>query len=218
MIQVEIKPESQKYNIDDLFEIVRMLRSPEGCPWDRVQTHETLKKPMIEEAYEAVDAINLNNRDKMIEEFGDVLLQVVFHSVLGEENNNFSLDDITDRCCRKLIYRHSHVFGDITANDEYQALANWDEMKLKEKGLSSVKEDLEDIPDNFTALMRASKMAKKLRKAGVMQKKDILPEVNFDSEESVGKFLYEFCANAEESGIDAESALCGEIQRRMKEL
>jgi len=218
MIQVEIKPESQKYNIDDLFEIVRMLRSPEGCPWDRVQTHETLKKPMIEEAYEAVDAINLNNRDKMIEEFGDVLLQVVFHSVLGEENNNFDLEDITDRCCRKLIYRHSHVFGDITANDEHQALANWDEMKLKEKGLTSVKEDLEDIPDNFTALMKASKMAKKLRKAGVMQKKDILPEVNFDSEESVGKFLYEFCANAEVAGIDAESALCGEIQRRMKEL
>ena len=96
MIEVKTKGENEKYNLEELYEILRLLRSPEGCPWDRVQTHETLIKPMIEEAYEAVDAIEKHSRDKLVEELGDVLLQVIMHSIIAEESGEYTFEDVTD--------------------------------------------------------------------------------------------------------------------------
>ena len=213
MIEVKTKGENEKYNLEELYEILRLLRSPEGCPWDRVQTHETLIKPMIEEAYEAVDAIEKHSRDKLVEELGDVLLQVIMHSIIAEESGEYTFEDVTDGCARKMLFRHSHVFGDAVANDAGQALNNWEEMKRKEKGFHDVWEDIADIPQCFPSLMRAAKRARKLRKAGEADSKiqeDILPKIDYSDPKQVSSLLYSVCAKAEEAGVDCETALLKE--------
>ena len=110
MVEFEFK---ERYNTEDLIEIVRLLRSPGGCPWDKVQTHESIRKDFIEEVYEAVEAIDEKDPVHLREELGDVLLQVVFHTVLEEEKGGFAFDDVTDEICKKMIIRHPHVFGDV---------------------------------------------------------------------------------------------------------
>lgn len=211
MIEIETKSKEEQYTFEDLYELIRKLRSPGGCPWDREQTHQSLVKPMLEEAYEAVDAIEQNRVDKMTEEMGDVLLQVIFHCIIGEESGEFGFLDVTDRCMRKMLFRHSHVFGDKVATDAGAVLENWEVEKRKEKGFQSLQEELEDVPRNFPALMRAAKVAKKIRKAGEGPDADaLLPDlqsVAFDSEEAVGALLYGICAQAERQGVDPELAL-----------
>ena len=212
MIEVVKKGPGEKYNFDELYDIIVKLRSPGGCPWDREQTHESLIKPMIEEAYEAVDAIEKKSTEKMKEEMGDVLLQVIFHCILGEEDGEFDFEDVTDRCARKMLSRHTHVFGDAFADNAEEALVNWDAAKLKEKGFDSLKQDLEDIPTQFPALMRAGKCAKKIRKADRTEPlKDVaaidLSGIDFSDEAVVGKLLYEICRRAEENGVESEIAL-----------
>lgn len=213
MIEVVKKNQGEKYNFDDLYDIIRKLRSPEGCPWDREQTHETLIKPMIEEAYEAVDAIEKNSIEKMTEEMGDVLLQVIFHCILGEESGEFGFLDVTDRCARKMLTRHTHIFGDAVAENTEEALVNWEAAKLKEKGFDSLRQDLDDIPGQFPALMRAAKCAKKIRKADRTDVEEYVSEavdsmgIDFSDERVVGKILYEICRRAEENGVEAEIAL-----------
>ena len=213
---MKIKDSNEKYTLDELYEIIRVLRSPEGCPWDREQTHESLVKPMIEEAYEAVDAINSGNKDKLIEELGDVLLQVIFHSIIAEENSEFEFEDVTDKCARKMIFRHTHVFGDVVANNPKEALANWEKMKIKEKEISSLYEELKDIPKNLPALMRAEKVARKIRKAGHRKEgQDV--EIDFSDSKSVGAMLYSICAIAEEKGIDPFIALTNVLEEKIEQ-
>ena len=125
----------EKYDVKDLVEIVRILRSPEGCPWDKVQTHQTIRQDFIEEVYEAVEAIDEENAEHLKEELGDVLLQVVFHSVLEEEKGSFGLDDTADDVCKKMILRHPHVFGNVQADTPEQVLENWDKIKMQTKSL-----------------------------------------------------------------------------------
>ena len=205
MVKIKIKSESEKYTLDELYGIIEILRSPEGCPWDRVQTHKTLTKGMIEEAYETVDAINKESTSKLVEELGDVLLQVIFHSIIGVEDGEFGFDDVIDGCARKMIFRHSHVFGDVDAGNASEALANWEQMKTKEKGFSTLEEELDDIPGVFPALLKAQKVGKRIRKAGKN-----LPESsvnNIKSSHDVGKMLFDVCQEAEKQGIDADQAL-----------
>lgn len=155
-----------KYTIDDLRDIMVRLRGENGCPWDRVQTHESIKRSMIEECYEAIEALD-NNDDKMFaNELGDCLLQIVFHARIAEERGAFNFDDVVDEICTKLISRHTHVFGDVQANDAEAALVEWEKQKKKEKGLSSFADALKDVPKNFPALIRAEKVQKKAKKAG----------------------------------------------------
>ena len=216
MINYPGKETSEKYDLKELYEIIRLLRSPEGCPWDRVQTHETLRRPMLEEAYELIDAIDKNSRDGIVEELGDVLLQVIFHSIIGEEDGSFSFSDVTDGCARKMLFRHSHVFGDATAADAGQALANWDAMKQKEKGFADVREDIRAVPECFTALMRAAKCAGKLRKAKMpdpLLENIALPEAVYGDPSAVGRLLYAICAKAESCGTDAEMALADTVKK-----
>lgn len=212
MIEVNRKDRNEKYTFDELYGIIVKLRSPGGCPWDREQTHLSLVKPMIEEAYEAVDAIEKNNNSKIVEELGDVLLQVIFHSIIGDEDGAFGFNDVTDRCARKMLSRHTHIFGDAHAENASEALGNWEAAKLKEKGFSGLREDLDDIPRVFPALMRAGKAAKKIRKAGGVyecreQVKNTAAQMDLSSEEAVGEALYEICRIAEQNGVDAELAL-----------
>ena len=144
MIQMEPKQPGERYTFQELYHIIELLRSPEGCPWDREQTHESLIKPMLEEAYEAVDAIEKKSPEKLCEELGDVLLQVIFHTILAKEEGSFAFEDVTDRCARKMLFRHSHVFGGDAAATAGEALSNWESRKLEEKGFSSLRQDLEE--------------------------------------------------------------------------
>lgn len=156
----------EQYTIDDLFEILSVLRGENGCPWDRVQTHESIKKNMIEECYEAVDALDRGSDSDFANELGDVLLQVAFHSQLAEERGAFDFNDVVNEICRKLIRRHTHVFGSDKAGNEDEALTNWEANKKKEKQLSSYTAALKDVPSYLPALMRAEKIQKKAAAPG----------------------------------------------------
>ncbi len=155
-----------KYTFEDLQEIMERLRSPEGCPWDREQTHESLKRHMLEETYEALEAIEAADDEMMKEELGDVLLQIVFHGRIAEEDNRFDTSDIVDGICRKLIERHTHVFGEDIAEDPEAVLKNWDRIKNKSKGFTSHTEKINAIPKTYPALLRSLKIQEKAAKAG----------------------------------------------------
>lgn len=158
--------EKKKYDFYDLVSIIKRLRAPGGCPWDRAQTHGSIRQNMIEEAYELVDAIDLKDDGKMIEEAGDVLMQAVFHAVLGEERGAFDCADVTDGVCAKLIFRHSHIFGTDKAQNEDEALSVWDRNKREEKGQKTAGDSVADVPTVFPALMRAQKVGKRAAKWG----------------------------------------------------
>ena len=134
------------YDIYDLIKLVTVLRAPGGCPWDREQTHESIKKNFIEETYEVIEAINKNDCDGLREELGDVLLQVALHSEMEREKGSFDFNDVANDICQKLIVRHPHVFGDLTAENEKEALSNWDAVKLKTKGMKKQSESMLKVP------------------------------------------------------------------------
>lgn len=159
--------EKDRYDIDDLAQIVRILRSENGCPWDKVQTHKSIKKDFLEEVYEAMEAIDCDSEDMLREELGDVLLQVVFHTIIEEERERFVLDDVTTELCEKLIVRHPHVFGDVDADSVDKVLKNWDSIKKETKGQETYADTLKSVPKNFPSLMRAQKLGKRANRAGI---------------------------------------------------
>lgn len=152
---------SKQYTIEDLIEIMEKLRGENGCPWDKVQTHESIKKNMIEEAYEAIDALDSGDDKAFANELGDVLLQVVFHAQLAKERGAFDFGDCLNEICNKLISRHTHIFGDDKAQTMDESLAIWEENKKKEKSLKTSTDILKDVPNYLPALMRAEKVSKK---------------------------------------------------------
>ena len=156
----------KKYTVEDLLEILKVLRGENGCPWDRAQTHESIKKSMIEETYEAIDALDSGDDHAFSNELGDVLLQVAFHATLADERGAFNFDDIVREICTKLITRHTHVFGKDKAASAEEALGNWEKNKKKEKGLKSNTELLDDVPHSLPALMRAQNVKKKAASCG----------------------------------------------------
>ncbi|ADU22090.1 MULTISPECIES: nucleoside triphosphate pyrophosphohydrolase [Ruminococcus] len=161
-------PKKERYDIDDLIDLVTVLRDQEkGCPWDKVQTHSTIKKDLLEEVYEVMEAIDFDSPEMMREELGDVLLQVIFHVVLEEERGSFVLDDVITELCQKLIIRHPHVFGDVQADTVDTVLSNWDSIKKDTKGQESYTDTLKSVPKNFPALMRAQKLGKRAARAGI---------------------------------------------------
>ena len=158
--------QKSSYVISDLLEIMRLLRSENGCPWDREQTHASIRQSMIEEAYETADAIDQQNKEMLCEELGDVLLQVVFHAQIGQEAGTFCFDDVVDGICKKLIERHPHVFGSVIAETSDAVLQNWEAIKQKSKHQNSVTDTLVAVPNAFPALMRAQKVQKRAAKSG----------------------------------------------------
>lgn len=154
------------YDVRDLEQIVALLRAPGGCPWDAEQTHESSRRDFLEEAYEVAEAIDEGNSDHLKEELGDVLLQVVFHTQMEKEAGRFDLDDAADGVCKKLIYRHPHVFGEVEVSGSAQVLENWDKLKRKEKGQDTHTDALNSVARSLPALWRAEKVQKKARKAG----------------------------------------------------
>ena len=149
-----------------MVDIVEILRSPEGCPWDREQDHKSIRRDFLEETYEVIEAINKDDKDLLLEELGDVLLQIVFHTQIEREKGTFQLSDVADGICKKMIERHPHVFGDINVETSEQVLENWDVIKKRTKQQKTQTESMLSIPREFPALMRADKVQKKASKVG----------------------------------------------------
>ncbi|CRZ35357.1 tetrapyrrole methylase family protein/MazG family protein [Herbinix hemicellulosilytica] len=155
------------YSFEDFMDIIRKLRSKDGCPWDREQTHESLKQCLIEECYEAIEAIDNKDYKNLCEELGDILLQVAMHSVIAEEEGVFTVNDVISDESDKMIRRHPHVFGEGSANTSEEVLKNWENIKDKEKKDINLKEELLSIPRAFPANIRAEKVLKKAVKHGL---------------------------------------------------
>lgn len=200
-----------KYNINDLLEIMKILRAPGGCPWDAEQTHESIKKNFIEETYEVVEAINKDDKDLLVEELGDVMLQVVFHAQIEEEKGVFDFDDVADGICKKLIIRHPHVFGDVTVSDSGEVLDNWDAIKRKTKHQKTTTEAMNSVPRELPALMRSLKLQSKAAKSGYEKAEDISSKAedvkNGVTEENIGELLFAVVNAARKNNIDPEEAL-----------
>lgn len=224
-----------RFKVEDLKTIIECLRRPDGCPWDRVQTPESIKMNAVEEAYELVDAIDSGDDSKVLEETGDLLMQVVFHAVMMAERGSFDLTDVVSDVCEKLITRHTHVFGDDKAAGADGALSVWDKNKMKEKGQNTFSAAVNDVPKCFPALMQAQKIAKRLDKGGwgyggtgaeryAAVKNDLLSELDELNEavasgnaaavkEEFGDALMCMAWLAREAGTDAEEALLENLKK-----
>ena len=210
------------YDVNDLVEIVRILRSPGGCPWDAEQTHESIRRDFLEETYEVAEAIDEGSTEHLKEELGDVLLQVALHTRMEEEQGNFNLNDVADGVCKKLIYRHPHVFGDVSVSGTGEVLTNWDALKRKEKHQATHTDALNSVARSLPALWRAEKVQKKAKKAGfdwpdVSGALDKLSEEltefkaavaeNSNVEEELGDLLFSAVNAARFVKVDPETAL-----------
>lgn len=160
----------ERYDINDLLKIIEMLRDKDnGCPWDKVQTHKSIRKNFIEETYEAVEAIDKDDKQLMEEELGDVLLQILLHAQFEKEEGVFDFSDVVNRVSQKLVLRHPHIFAGYDNNTVEGVLEKWEEIKKQEKGQSTTAKTLEDIPKTFPALMYAQKLWKRAAAGGLVK-------------------------------------------------
>ena len=216
-----------KNYLEELIETVRILRSPEGCEWDRQQTHQSIRQNMLEEAYEAAEAIDENNVDHIKEELGDVLLQVVLHSQIADDNKEFNIQDVAKLLNDKLIHRHPHVFGENKTTDTKEILATWEKLKLEEK--QERKRTLDGIP-KLPALLKAMKISKKAVRAGFewKNKEQVLEcfkgeieefenaKTFEEKEDELGDILFSLVNVARWEKIDPEVALSKANQKFIK--
>ncbi len=209
-------PSARLAPVSQVLGIMAALRAPDGCPWDREQDHQTLRWHAVEEAYELIDAIEAEDEPELVEELGDLLLQVVFHAQLGRERGTFDFDTVCRRLVEKLVRRHPHVFGEVTVKDVDQVWANWEQIKRAEKA-GSVRERksaLDGVPRHLPALQRAQKLLKKAGKAGLAP----VPPVGKTrpSRTQVGRQLFEWAEYCQQRGWSAEELLRAEVGRREK--
>jgi len=204
----------KKSAINDLLRVMARLRSPTGCPWDREQSHLTLRRHAIEEVYELIDAIEARDDVEMAEELGDLLLQVVFHCQLARERGAFDFEQVTRHLVDKLVRRHPHVFGTIKVKDVDEVWANWEKIKQAEKhGTEHARHSaLDGVPKHLPALMRAEKLLKKARKAKLIAS-DQKP-ARKPSKASLAKELFELASLAQARGWSAEELLTEEIKKQ----
>lgn len=206
----------KKTAIDDLLRVMAKLRSPKGCPWDREQSHMTLRRHAIEEVYELIDAIEARDDHEMAEELGDLLLQVVFHCQLARERGAFDFEKVVRHITDKLIRRHPHVFGKVKVKDVDEVWANWEKIKKAEKhGTKHARHSaLDGIPKHLPALLRAEKLVKKARKAHLLTEKSS----KVAHKHTLAKQLFEMTALAHNKGWSAEELLSDEIKKREQNL
>ena len=209
-----------RYDIEDLLKIMEILRSENGCPWDMEQDHKSIRKDFIEEVYEVCEAIDLDDSELLREELGDVLLQVVFHARIEEEQGNFTFNDAVNDICQKLIIRHPHVFGDVTVRNTDDVLNNWNDIKQQTKGQETYTETLRSVCSALPALMRAQKIGKRAARAGMdfpdaeaalRSLESEIAEVRSanadDKAEELGDMLFAAVNAVRLSGYDAEELL-----------
>ncbi|MBQ2324006.1 MAG: nucleoside triphosphate pyrophosphohydrolase [Oscillospiraceae bacterium] len=222
------------YRFEDLVEILRILRAPDGCPWDRVQTHLSNRRNFLEEAYEAAEAFDRDDPALMCEELGDMLMQVLFNIHIEEDAGRFTLDDVTDHICRKLIFRHPHVFGNEKAETSEQVLDNWDKLKREEKGQRTAADAMDSVARTLPALWRADKLQSKAEKAGFRfrdsdgsldkleeEVRELREAVTRDTnvEEELGDVLFAAVNAGRYRDVDPEAALnaaCEKFIRRFR--
>ena len=223
-----------KKDFNDFLEIIEILRSEDGCPWDREQTHKSLEKALIEESYEVIDAIDQEDDRSLIEELGDVLLQVVFHASIGKEDGYFDISDVIEGICNKMISRHPHVFKNSSELDSSEeVLVKWDELKKKEKGYSSLTEEMRGITKGLPALLRAHKVQEKAKKVGFdfdnvsfaidkvkEELKEVIDVYNIENmekiKEEIGDLLFSCVNVARFLKVDEEIALNCTIDKFIK--
>lgn len=224
------------YTYPDFLEIMALLRAPGGCPWDREQTHASIRRNFLEETYETLDALDRDNATDLCEELGDVLMQVAFHAQIEAERGRFTMEDVVNGVSQKLVYRHPHVFAAVQADTSEDVLVNWEALKRKEKGQSTTADAVESVPHTLPALWRAEKMQSKAAKAGVdyasaLQALDTLEETVAalrtaltggdipDASAAVGDTLFAAVKAAQMTGVDPEDALhcaCDRFHRHFR--
>ena len=210
------------YNFDDLVTVMKVLRSEEGCMWDREQTHESIRNNFIEETYEVIEAIDTSDTKLLREELGDVLLQIVFHAEMESEKGVFTIDDVANDICAKLIHRHPHIFADVSVSSTADVLANWEAIKSKEKSRTTLTSKLRSIPPMLPALMRAEKVGKKASMLDFPTVDDVLAKLdeevaelkaairsgeNSEMSEELGDVLLTLSSLSRKIDVDAERAL-----------
>jgi MazG family protein len=195
---------------DALLEVAQKLIGPGGCPWDQEQTFSSLQPFVLEEAHEVIEAVDHNEDHKIVEELGDLLYTIIFYGKLGEKEGRFSIEEIVKAIREKLIRRHPHVFGDLKIEGVGDVLHNWEKIKKEEKHHEKRESALDGIPPTLPTLIKAQKMAKKMKRAQFPK----LPEMDREAlnEEQAGKALMALILRSEESGIDLESALRRTLQ------
>ncbi|MBE6908172.1 MAG: nucleoside triphosphate pyrophosphohydrolase [Ruminococcaceae bacterium] len=227
-------PDKPVYDMDDLVRLLRILRAPGGCPWDREQTHVSNRRNFLEEAYEAADAFDRDDPDDMCEELGDMLMQVLFNIHIEEDAGRFTTDDVTDHVVRKLIYRHPHVFGDVRADNSDEVLKNWEQLKRAEKGQRTAADAMDAVARSLPALWRADKVQSKAEKTGfrfadadgsldkleeeVRELREAV-ERGTNVEEELGDVLFAAVNAGRYRGVDPEDALnaaCDKFVRRFR--
>ena len=221
---------SKKYTFEDLLSIMEKLRGEGGCPWDREQTHESIKRSIMEEGYELIEAIDTGDGAKMADESGDLLLQVVFHAQIGKELGEYDMSDVTDAICKKLIHRHPHIFGGEDIKTADGVLDMWDAIKRNDRDQKTIAEEMRGVSKYLPSLIRAEKVQSKAAKNGylfndlsiadaVYNKLKMIDE-NTDkaaAEKYLGQILFSIVTIAKKAGIDAEVALNREISNFISE-
>ncbi len=223
-MSVESLLKKENYNFSDLCEIMEILRGENGCPWDREQNHKTIRNNLIEECYEAVEGIDTNNDEILKEELGDVLLQVVFHAKIAQDEGKYNINDVADGVCKKLILRHPHIFSDVNVKDSEEVLKNWDAIKKEEKGQTSATDSLKGVSSALPALVRASKLSGKAAKVGfefpdkkeaakkvLEEYTEVMTEIEQNNNEmlteEIGDLLFAVANLSRMCGVNAEEAL-----------
>ncbi len=211
-----------EYNFEDLCMIMELLRSEGGCPWDREQTHESIRRDFIEETYEVIEAIDTKDPALLREELGDVLLQVVFHTRIEEEAGSFYMKDVLTEICAKLIHRHPHIFSDVIAENSEKVLSNWEIIKNEEKQRETVTSRLRSVPPSLPALMKAAKVGKRAACFDFPTKESAFDKIEEERleiadamkkgdsellEEEIGDLLFSVANFARKCGVDPEMAL-----------
>jgi len=208
-LDVVIRPHPK---LEELIAVLERLRAPGGCAWDRAQTHESLVQYLVEETYELIDAIEAGDDKELVEELGDVLYQVVFHSDIAAEQGRFTLEDVAAHMTAKMVGRHPHVFGDLVAETPDAVMLHWDRLKAEEKpARASV---LDGIPQAMPALALADKLLGRAAKVGVARE----PEAVAASEEELGEQLLSIVVAARDAGLDSERALRGALRELQLEI
>lgn len=221
----------KKYTFEDLLGIIEKLRGEGGCPWDREQTHKSIRENLIEEGYELIEAIDENSFEKMADESGDLLLQVVFHAQIAKENGEYDINDVTDAICKKLIHRHPHVFGNVKAETSEEVLTNWNQIKRDDRGQQTIAQEMEGVSKYLPALMRAEKIQKKAGKNGYVFNEPLVAADNIAgmikvlagstdkeaAEKYIGKMLFDLVSVARTLEVCPETALSRHLESFIQE-
>ncbi len=231
--EVKVLLEKEHYDFEDLSAIMRILRSEDGCPWDREQTHGSIRSALIEETYEVVEAIDRDDPILLREELGDLLFQIFFHAQIETEEGRFGTSEVVDDICKKMIYRHPHVFGTVSVENSDEVLKNWEALKTEEKQRNTLVDKLRAIPPMMPALMRASKVSKKAGRAAECDAHELIEALEHeittiknavaeptseDAYKQIGELLLRVTDLSRAMEVDAEHALYRATNRMIDQI